>query len=127
MLLVKTYIGQSSINGMGLFADQFIPKGTVIWRFNPDLDRIYPKSMVKDMEDSFLKSFLKRYCYLDEDKKKPYYVLCVDDARFMNHSDNPNTSNGDGDQTINNRDIQPSEEITCNYYEIDDDAKNKLR
>lgn len=111
---------------MGLFADQFIPKGTVIWRFNPDLDRIYPKSLIKNSEDSFLISFLKKYCYLDEDKKTPCYVLCVDDARFMNHADDSNTSNGDGDQTISNRDIYRGEEITCNYYEIDDDAENKF-
>jgi SET domain-containing protein len=126
MLLVKTYIGQSSINGMGLFADQFIPKGTVIWQFTNFLDRTYSKHVVEDMPESELKTFIKKYCYLDEDSW-PHYVLCVDDARFMNHSDDPNTSNGENKTTVANRDIQVSEEITCNYHEIDDDAKNKLR
>lgn len=38
MLLVKTKIGPSTIQGIGLFADQFISKGTRVWEFNSDLD-----------------------------------------------------------------------------------------
>ena len=33
MLLVKTKIKSSEIAGIGLFADEFIPKGTCTWRF----------------------------------------------------------------------------------------------
>lgn len=115
MLLVKTYLDKSSINGIGLFANQFIPKGTLIWDLDLNFDGIF--YWPNDSE------FLKKYCYRDGDK----YVLCVDDARFMNHSDTPNTSNGTNHETIANRDIEIGEEITCNYYEIDDDAKNKLK
>jgi hypothetical protein len=38
MLLVKTKLGLSKISGIGLYADTFIPKGTIIWRFVPKLD-----------------------------------------------------------------------------------------
>jgi len=34
MFLVKTYLDKSKIRGIGLFADEFIPKGTLIWKFN---------------------------------------------------------------------------------------------
>ena len=40
MLLVKTRLGASAIHGIGLFADEFIPKDTVTWRFTPGLDQI---------------------------------------------------------------------------------------
>lgn len=42
MLLIKTKIGPSKINGIGLFADEFIPKGTSVWRFMPSLDLEIP-------------------------------------------------------------------------------------
>ena len=38
MLLVKTKIGPSEIDGIGLFADQFIPRGTLVWELVPALD-----------------------------------------------------------------------------------------
>ncbi len=40
MLLVKTKIGQSNISGIGVFADEFIPKGTVIWRYQEGFDQM---------------------------------------------------------------------------------------
>ncbi|MBI5266465.1 MAG: SET domain-containing protein-lysine N-methyltransferase, partial [candidate division Zixibacteria bacterium] len=69
--------------------------------------------------------FLK-YSYLS--RKGPYYVLCFDDARFFNHSFNPNVaekanSNGEESLDVAARDIHPGEELTCNYdlFEADFD------
>lgn len=126
MLQVKTYIDKSPINGIGLFSETFIPKGTVVWDFTEHIDLMYSKHVVDNMKDNPIKQFLKRYSYLDGDMGMPQYVLCVDDARFMNHSDHPNTTNGQGHKTIASRDILTGEEITCDYYEIDDDAKSKF-
>jgi SET domain-containing protein len=67
MLLVKTRLGVSEIHGMGLFAEEFIPCGT-----------------------------LHHYSYLDAASGK--YVFCLDVAA---------------------RDIQPGEELTCDYGEFD--------
>ena len=38
MLLVKTKLDLSGIHGIGLFANEFIPKDTVIWKFNRLID-----------------------------------------------------------------------------------------
>ena len=38
MLLVKTYLDKSLIHGVGVFADEFIKKGTLMWEFNPLID-----------------------------------------------------------------------------------------
>ena len=118
MLHVKTYLESSPIAGIGLFADEFIAKGTVIWSFHKGFDiSIKEKNLEKlplAMRDKF-----REYAYFDGETKK--YVYCCDDARFFNHSDNPNTCDGeaeDGDEngtTLALRDIQIGEEITCDY------------
>ena len=38
MLLVDARVGPSSIQGLGLFAQEFIPKGTTIWEYDAGLD-----------------------------------------------------------------------------------------
>ncbi|TSC83470.1 MAG: hypothetical protein G01um101417_553 [Parcubacteria group bacterium Gr01-1014_17] len=38
MLAVKASAKPSKIEGIGLFADEKIPKGTVTWRFHPRID-----------------------------------------------------------------------------------------
>ena len=41
MLLVKTYLDRSPIHGLGVFAAEFIRKGTRVWRFVESFDRVY--------------------------------------------------------------------------------------
>jgi SET domain-containing protein len=38
MLLVKTKLDRSSIEGIGLFAAEFIPKSATIWKYDPVID-----------------------------------------------------------------------------------------
>ncbi len=38
MLKIKTKIGPSGVHGTGLFADQFVSKGTVTWQYIPEFD-----------------------------------------------------------------------------------------
>ncbi len=40
MLLVKTYLDKSPIQGVGVFADEFVKKSAVVWIFHPDIDVI---------------------------------------------------------------------------------------
>ncbi len=59
MLLVKTRNGKSTIEGIGCFADQFIPKGTVIWRYLDGFDqKIAPEEMAR-LSDVARATFLK--------------------------------------------------------------------
>jgi SET domain-containing protein len=48
MLLVKTRLDRSQISGIGLYADEFIPKGTIIWRFTPGLDLKLNQEQLQD-------------------------------------------------------------------------------
>lgn len=118
MLLVRTYLAASAIHGIGLFAAEPIAGGTTIWEFTPgfdldlseaDLDRLSKPCRVRVLE----------YAYFNAARQR--YILCSDDARFINHSDTPNTIDrgfGAADAegtTVAARDIQSGEEITSDY------------
>ncbi len=115
MLNIKTTLGSSSIAGTGLFAAEFIPKGTVIWQFDPLIDQVYTEEQFQSMSPGN-RSFLKTYCFMYIGK----YYLCVDNARFFNHSDEPNCMSSDFNEknlgvTIAKRDIEIGEELTDDY------------
>jgi len=120
MLLVKTKLSSSPIHGLGVFADEFIPCGKKIGQLVLSIDRKITKFAFSTWPSSW-KAMIKWYGYREGD----YYYLNADDMRFFNHSDTPNTQQeGKADFAI--RDIQPGEELTCNYYSFDDDASFKL-
>lgn len=120
MLLIRTYISQSAIHGIGLFAGQFIPEGTRTWELDPRFDLMVPKADITKLMPQARERFL-HYAYLN---KKDAYVLCFDDARFYNHQIPANTKFVDDEMPyeIATRDIQEGEELTINYAELDCDA-----
>jgi len=128
MLLVKTKIGLSKIRGFGLFANQFIPKETPVWKFQPGFDLVVSKSELAVLPEVAKEYFLK-YAYLNPKTDK--YVLCFDNGRFFNHSDNPNCINAESPDDVEGIDvaavdIQEGEELTCNYKEFDADFDYKM-
>lgn len=46
-MYVKTKIAPSKIHGIGLFADEFIPEDTIIWKFTKGFDLKFTKEQVK--------------------------------------------------------------------------------
>ncbi len=116
MMMVKTKTKHSDIAGIGLFADEFIAKGTIVWKYEPKLDLLLSKEEVEVLSDSAKEQFMN-YAYFDEGYQK--YLLCGDDARFFNHSINPNClddrDHTSADVTIAAKDIFPDEELTCDY------------
>ena len=124
MLLVKTKIGKSKIHGIGLFADQFIPKGTLVQKFMSGFDLIISREEVSKLSEPSKEQFLK-YAYKN---KKGNYILCFDDTRFLNHSDNPNLISDDPNEEIDiaARNIEKGEELTVNYRDFDEDYNHKM-
>ncbi len=115
MLMVKTKIAPSKIAGIGLFADQFIPKGTIVWKYQSGFDLLLSEEDVEKLSDPAKQQFYN-YSYLD--KKHGKYMLCSDDARFFNHSDNFNCDERENDITTAIRDIEKGEELTVNYKDF---------
>jgi len=62
------------------------------------------------------RELLNHYGYLSEFFPGGYVLNC-DNARFINHSDDPNTDNTT-EFSYALRDIQPGEEITCDYRDV---------
>jgi SET domain-containing protein len=104
MLLIKTEIRSSTIlnAGLGLFTCEFIPKNTLIWKVNFEIDRlIYANDITVDIQ--------KRAIYL-------YMIDCylLTDDHFMNHSVKPNI----GIDARARCDIAKGNELLCNYNHV---------
>ncbi len=131
MLLVKTKIGQSKIHGIGVFADEFIPKGTVIWKFTPGFDQKFTREQILNFPE-LIQIYIVKYSW--KGVKSKLYCFCSDNAKYFNHSDDPNTLSAytnDEEEVMTTaiRDIQPYEELTDNYssFEADEDNDNVLK
>lgn len=111
MLTVKTYIDKSPIHGLGLFAAEFIPKDTVIWQLNRELDLIISQQKYEQLTP-LAKEHFDWFAYYSQEQGG--WILCFDNGKFVNHSSTPNTY-GVGD-TIALKDILIGEEITEDYY-----------
>jgi uncharacterized protein len=96
--------------GYGVVATKFIPKGTITWVLDK-LDRIFTGDQVQQM-DPLYQEVLDKYTYRNPQGN---YVLCWDNARFVNHSSNSNCITTAYDFEIAIRDIQPGEELTDDY------------
>lgn len=123
MVCFKTKIGESKISGLGLFADEFIPKDSVVWKFEPGFDMLVEPKTLERLSPAAKEQLLK-YAYVS--KKSGKYLLPADDSRFINHSDDANlfTSilDGPGEEDITHaaRDIQKGEELTADYRQFDE-------
>jgi hypothetical protein len=127
VLLVRTSLGPSEIHGIGLFADEFIPNGTITWRYVDGFDLRLAQSVVDSLAPPAREQVLK-YGYFDP--RVGLYELCSDDARFFNHADTPNTASVEspsgGHVDLATRDIAKGEELTCDYRTFDRDWRAKL-
>jgi len=122
MLTVKAHAKPSPINGLGLFADEKIPKGTIIWKFDSQFDIIFDSKEVATMSKE-KQDFLDRYAYVSKESGK--LVCSIDDSRFTNHSaKNPSIGIipmlGETEKCFCAlRDIEIGEELIINYRLLD--------
>lgn len=87
MLIVKTIVEESKLHGKGLFADENIKRGRIVWKYNHLIDRKISQKKLLHLP-AIVQRFIKYYSYVNN---KNEFVLCGDDARYINNSDNPNT------------------------------------
>ena len=119
MLSVPTYLAPSRISGMGLFAAKDLPAGTRIWAFSEGVDWRLSQEELESFPEPY-RGRLRHYVYRDV---AGFYVLCGDNAKFMNHDPDPNCSDADPTFTITLRPIPAGSELTCNYLEFDYDSR----
>lgn len=120
MLLIETKLRASGIHGIGLFATAPVAAGQVVWRFTCGFDlEVDPSEL--DQLRTCERERLLHYGYIDRVLNR--FILCCDDARFINHSASPNIAS---DRSIDPRGVDiairqilPGEEITLDYGTIE--------
>lgn len=117
MMIVPTYVGPSSIEGIGIFAAAPIKAGTAVWMLAEKFDLVVPEAELEGLPE-LQREFIDRYGY-PHMTRPGLVVLEFDNGRFMNHSDAPNTDFRNPDMAWAVRDIAEGEEITCDYGEFD--------
>ena len=123
-----TEVRNSPLEGFGIFAKVFIPKGTIWWRAAPNDILLIKREQFLTFEDSKHSPLIEslRHCillYSFYNKDYDALVFCLDNARYVNHSYTPNSENEPGENhfsSISLRDINPGEELLEDYsvYEL---------
>ncbi|MFC3616695.1 SET domain-containing protein [Lutimaribacter marinistellae] len=116
MMMVRCYLGPSSIEGLGVFCHDDITRGDKVWRFDRMLDLSFPETKLENVERHVC-DFLEHYSYPDP-RRIGYRVLECDEGRFMNHSMYPNLDFSDGVWGIAVTDIPAGSELTRDYADF---------
>lgn len=116
MLIVETYIDFSEGKGIGLFSNVKIEKGSIYWVRNEIFDKIISQANL-DSLNPLASDYIKTFGVLETFEN---WYLCCDNARFTNHSKNPNTlnhfdKNGLMQYCTVLKNIEVGEEILCDY------------
>ncbi|MFO7478907.1 MAG: SET domain-containing protein [Methyloceanibacter sp.] len=117
MLTVSTYVAPSAIQGLGVFAGEFIERGRLLWSLNPKFD-IFVQADEIGAYPPHMQDYISRYTY-PHLEIPGVVILDSDNGKFMNHSLLPNTDFRIFDKGYAIGDIAPGDEITCNYHEFD--------
>lgn len=130
MLLVKTIVKSSPIAGVGLFADQDINEGEIVWQYTPETCIIFTEPQFQSLLNSYHKTerqliqYYLTYSYYQ--KSMNGLIFCLDNSRFVNHADTPNlgapsssSTLAPGKHSIALRSIKKGEELTENYGSYD--------
>ena len=112
MFLIRTIVAPSRIHGVGAFAAEEVAEGQVIWRFDPAFDLAIPINRVPGLPDAF-RHYRETYAYVAKEIPDSYVLSC-DHAKFLNHSDDPNTEERPL-ASIARKPIGVGDEITCDY------------
>lgn len=96
--------------GLGVFATEFIPKGTITW-VQDKLDIVKTPEQVEELGEEY-QSIIEKYAFRNN---KGEFILCWDHSRFVNHSFNSNCLTTPYNLEIAVRDIYPGEELTDDY------------
>jgi len=116
MLRVKTFLSKSSISGIGVFAAEDAPKGTVIWSYSPVFTTVITPEMLQRMSTAErMRLDTLNYYWIDSAGN---YVISLDHDRFMNHAFTANVESIDDFTDVAIRDIKSGEELTIDYRTI---------
>lgn len=119
MLHIKYKLASSGIHGVGLFSDEDIAKGSLIYTANPLLDTNITQAEFDALNNSE-KAEIRWWGFFD--KPSSMWHVDFDVTKFINHSYKANvTQNLEHNEAflVAARDIKKGEELTQNYLEFE--------
>ena len=121
-MMVGTELRLSAIHGIGVFLTEPVRAGQLIWRFDSRIDRVFSDAELAELPEH-VEAFLRTYSTLHAGLR--LWVLCGDNGRHFNHSDEPNTRSlgiAFGDD-VAATDLPAGTELTSDYRTICDDMR----
>lgn len=118
-MMVGTELRLSAIHGIGVFLTEPVRAGQLIWRFDSRIDRVFSDAELGELP-GHVEKFLRTYSTLHAGLR--LWVLCGDNGRHFNHSDDPNTRSlgiAFGDD-VAATDLPAGTELTSDYRTICD-------
>lgn len=118
MFLINLKLAPSSLHGIGVFTEEDIAEGVVMYRHNPTLDLQLTAAQFAELDEREQRVIL-HYGYID--RLTGLYRLDHDDIRFVNDSYTPNVrQDEESGYLIALRPIRAGEEITLSYSDFED-------
>lgn len=107
-------VKHSPLSGRGLFTKKKLPKGTIVWRWNEENERIYTKGQFDGFSKRY-RDIVRKYGN-EYDYERINYS--IDASKYWNHSCDPNTAPLTTKilyMDIAIKDIESGEELTFDY------------
>lgn len=111
LLLVEHFVAPSPVHGLGVFSRRFVPKGALVWAVHPAIDREIEQAELRSFPPHVRTLIQTHSEYMPE---REIFRLSADGAYYMNHSNTPNLVDT-GDEMFAAIDIQPGDELFCDY------------
>lgn len=119
MIHIKYKLDKSNFHGIGLFTDEDLPKGILVYTASPLLDVNISKEDFETLSDSEKKE-IRWWGFWDEGSN--VWHVDFDVSKFINHSkEGTLTQDETKDETylVTTRNLQKGEELTQNYLEFE--------
>jgi len=125
MIHIKFKLDKSSRHGIGVFADEDIPKGTIIYTPSPLLDVDLTREQFDSLDEKE-KEEIRYWGFFEKATQRWHVDFGV--THLINHSDDGTVTQDPcyaESHLIATRDIKKGEELTQNYLEIE--SEDELR
>ncbi|MBA3896533.1 MAG: SET domain-containing protein-lysine N-methyltransferase [Sphingomonadaceae bacterium] len=122
MMMVDTVLRPSNIHGIGVFLVAAVRKGTLLWKYDSRVDRVYSEAEIQSLPP-LTQKFMRVYSTWHEGVQ--LWVLCGDNGRHFNHSGTP-ASISDGiafGADYAAEDLPAGAELTSDYATICDHVR----
>jgi SET domain-containing protein len=119
MIHIAYKLKSSDLHGVGLFADEDIKQGQLIYTASPLLDLNITQEQFDNLNQKEKDEILWWGFF---DRPSQMWHVDFDVSKFINHSGNATVTQDDSHEEaylVATRDIQPGEELTQNYLEFE--------